>query len=71
MNTLSDKVLNDSMNCISSSANHLSETIEDFRDFFKPDKEKIRFELKKAIKKTIKLLDPHLKINYINIIKNI
>jgi len=71
MNTLSDQFLEESINSISSSANHLSETIEDFRDFFKPDKEKIRFEIRDACKKTINLLNSQLKINQITIIENI
>lgn len=71
MGTLKDKLLDESIDIISSSANHLSDTIEDFRDFFKPDKEKIRFGLKKSILKTIKLIDSHLKLNEINIIENI
>ncbi|WP_174247232.1 cache domain-containing protein [Arcobacter sp. LA11] len=71
MDNLSDTFLDESINSINSSANHLSETIEDFRDFFKPDKEKIRFELNTAIKKTIKLLASQLKINQIEIIQKV
>ncbi len=71
MDTLSDELLDESLTSISASANHLSDTIEDFKDFFKPDKEKIRFELKNTIKKTIKLLNSNLKVNNIHIIQNI
>tara|TARA_B100001063_G_scaffold239286_1_gene262650 strand:- start:3937 stop:5853 length:1917 start_codon:yes stop_codon:yes gene_type:complete len=71
MNTLSDEFLDNSINSITNSANHLSNTIEDFKDFFRPDKEKVTFELKNAIEKTIKLLGSNLKVNNINIIQNI
>lgn len=71
MNTLTDEILENSVQSINSSANHLSETIEDFRDFFKPNKEKIQFETKDAIDKTIKLLSSPLDMNEIEVIKNI
>jgi len=40
---------------------HMSQTVEDFRNFFKPDKEKMRFELSEVLRKTLSLADGSLK----------
>ncbi len=40
---------------ISSFSQHLSETIEDFRNFFKPDKQKTHFTLRKVLESAINL----------------
>jgi PAS domain S-box-containing protein len=39
---------------------HMSKTIDDFRNFFKPDKEKNRFRVQEAITDTLTLLDGSL-----------
>jgi len=36
---------------------HMSQTIDDFRNFFRPDKEKIPFKINDAIARTIPLID--------------
>jgi signal transduction histidine kinase len=36
----------------------MSHTIDDFRDFFKPQKEKIKFNLKDTIESTMRLIQP-------------
>jgi signal transduction histidine kinase len=51
-------------------ANHLSQTIDDFRDFFE-QKEKILFHMEDIINKTINLINSTLKHNNIKINKNI
>lgn len=56
LNSLDDNLLDDSLNNISLAANHLSETIDDFRDFFRTDKEEAPFYVDIAIKKSLKLL---------------
>ena len=71
MNTLTDTFLLESITNITSSANHLSDTIEDFRDFFKPDKDKTIFSIKKAIQRAFNLIKPQLKNNNIKIIENL
>lgn len=71
MNTLDDKLLLDSIDNITDSAKHLSSTIEDFRDFFRPDKEKTIFTLENAVKKTLNLINTQLTSRNIEIIKNI
>ena len=45
----------------------MSKTIEDFRNFFKPNKEKHAFSIKDAISKTIFLIDDSFKSNSIKI----
>ncbi len=71
MKTLNDETLDESMDSIGNSAKHLSETINDFRDFFKPDKEKVRFTMQNAIDKTFKLLKSQIKNKDITVIQNI
>ena len=56
---------------IDSTVYYLSETIEDFRNFFKPDKEKESFNLGNSWKKTINLLESKFKTISIEIIENI
>jgi two-component system, NtrC family, sensor kinase len=56
---------------IMKSAQYLSSTIDDFRDFFKPDKEKSQVKLNNIFEKIFKLLSLKHKNNDIKIIKNI
>jgi len=39
---------------------HMSRTIEDFRNFFRPDKAKVRFDATKVVTKTLALIDGNL-----------
>lgn len=68
LNILDDIFFEESIISINSSANHLSDTIEDFRDFFKPDKEKTHFTLNDSVNKMTKLLSSHFKDEKIEII---
>jgi len=43
---------------IESTTTYMSNTIDDFRDFFKPQKEKIEFNLEETIESTIRLVHP-------------
>lgn len=36
---------------------HMSQTIDDFRNFFKPDREKVSFDVRKLVRKTISLVE--------------
>jgi signal transduction histidine kinase len=45
----------------------MSKTIDDFRNFFKPDKEKKIFSPKKSIEKSLSLISSSLENNHINI----
>lgn len=49
--------LNDSMDSINNSVQHLSNTIDDFRNFFIPNKEKKKFNIKESFKKVFKLTE--------------
>ena len=40
---------------------HMSQTIDDFRNYFKPDKEKVEFKAQAAIATTLSLIDDSLK----------
>ena len=46
---------------------HMSQTIDDFRHYFQPDKEKVEFEIKDAVARTIYLVDDSLKYQQISI----
>ena len=50
---------------------HLSKTIDDFRNFFAPNKEKKLFSLKSSIDKTLELLSASFKVHNIEVIQNI
>lgn len=47
--------------------NHMSETIDNFRNFFNPEKKQVRFSVKAEIEKCLDLLDAGLENNNISI----
>ena len=63
--------ISDSMNHINNSVQHLSQTIDDFRDFFKPDKVKNEFHMNTIVEKTFKLIKSQFKTANIILVKNI
>ena len=56
---------------VSNSVTHLSQTIDDFRNFFKQNKTKKEFKLSDTIEKVFNLLISQFKTANINIVKNI
>ena len=68
---LKDEDLLLSMNGIHDSAQYLSQTINDFKDFFKPEKSKSTFTIKHATTQTLKLISAQFKDNEIQIIEDI
>ncbi len=56
---------------INDQTKHLSQTIDDFRNFFSPNKNKEKFALKSSIDKTMSLLSASFKTHEIEVIKNI
>jgi len=56
MGILSDEVFYDLMDTINNKTQYLSETIDDFRNFYKPNKTKNIFSIKDIYEKTIKLV---------------
>jgi len=71
LDALSDEILLKNLDDISNSAMHLSQTIEDFRDFYKDDKKKEFFNIKDSINNAIKLLSSKFKSKGIDIILDI
>lgn len=49
---------------------HMSGTIDDFRDFFKPDSERVEFSVKDVVAGAIKLVDASFRSNEIAIVVN-
>jgi PAS domain S-box-containing protein len=47
--------------------NHMSQTIDDFRGFFKPDKEKVEFAVHEVVARTISLIEDGFKYQQIGI----
>ena len=68
---LSDDNLISSMDRITKSTTYLSQTIDDFSDFFNPNKEVTLFNLNETINKALKLLEGQFKDEKIKIIRNI
>ncbi len=67
-NKLTDKYLNKSIDSIVDTTKYLSQTVDDFRDFMKGTHEKVNFDLLDNLKFSLKLLDPQIKKNRLNII---
>ncbi|WP_418184891.1 ATP-binding protein [Aliarcobacter vitoriensis] len=71
MNILEDKDFFESIESINNSSQHLSSTIDDFRNFFSKEKEVDEFFISNTIKKAINLLKINLDKYNITIIKEI
>ncbi|MEA3354021.1 MAG: sensor histidine kinase [Campylobacterota bacterium] len=68
---LTDELLFTSCDNITQNAEHLSQTIDDFRDFYKEDKIKKLFNIKETVNATLALLVTKFKHKEIEVIKNI
>jgi len=55
-NILDEKVMDESLQLIVTTTEHLSSTIDDFRNFFKQDKEEVEFLLAHAIEKSLNIV---------------
>ena len=71
LDTLNDKILNDSMNIINNSAQYLSKTIDDFRGFFKPDQKSEYFKINHTLEKIMMIIGNKYKLENIHFIKDI
>ncbi|MDD2895246.1 MAG: cache domain-containing protein [Aliarcobacter sp.] len=60
-----------SMSMIATTTKYLSQTIDDFRDYFNPQKEPTYFNLKTIFEKVSDLMEPQLHLKNIQIIKDI
>jgi signal transduction histidine kinase len=70
-NSLDDETFEKSIENITNSALYLSDTIEDFRNFFRTDKEETTFNIKDIFEKVFKLTNAQFKNHEIIFIKNI
>ena len=70
-NTLDDESFNSAIDNITNSAFYLSDTIEDFRNFFRTDKNVTTFNINHAFEKVFKLTNAQFKNHEIIFIKNI
>ncbi len=64
---LSDEFIDDTVNDIMSQLNYMSSTIDDFRDFFKPDKEKEDIKIGEIVDQTIEFLAYMVKVDNIKL----
>ena len=71
MGLLDKNKLDHCADTIVNSAHYLSNTIDDFRSFFKPNKEKEYFKVLNAFERTFTLLESHFINKNITMIKNI
>jgi len=68
---LDNKLFNESLDTINDATKHLSETIDDFRNFFNPKKLKSQFYIKDTIDKTLKLTSAQFENRGIEIVQKI
>lgn len=66
---LNDKEIEVGMDQITNAVDHLSQTIDDFRDFYKIDKEKESFNIKEVFDKAFRLITSQFKSTNITILK--
>ena len=71
LDVLDDETLKRDMENINKSVQYLSETIDDFRHFFSPNKNAQEFNITNTIEKTLKLVEHQFKTNEIQIIKDL
>lgn len=71
MDNLNKKEFEVFIDVITTSAQFLSQTIDDFRNFFIPQKEKRTFLIEEAFEKTFKLINAQFKNRGIEFVKNI
>ncbi|MEN5407899.1 cache domain-containing protein [Aliarcobacter butzleri] len=71
MGVLTDEFFFEASNRINVSSQYLSQTIDDFRNFFIPNKEKSKVNLIEIFKKTLDLISAQFSSKDIKIIKNI
>jgi len=70
LNLLTDEHFNNSLNSITNTTKYLSQTIDNFKNFFTPKSEKELVDLEEISQKTIALVSSELKKKNIDIIHN-
>jgi PAS domain S-box-containing protein len=71
MGLLNDTMLVESLEQIVSSGKFLSQTVDDFRNFYKKDTQKVEYDIAKTIEKTLSLLSSKLKNRNIELVLNL
>ncbi|PHR58138.1 MAG: hypothetical protein COA44_04345 [Arcobacter sp.] len=69
--TLDDKRFEENINTIENTVQFLSQTIDDFKDYFRSDKHKEDFDIQASIAQDIRLIEPSFRALGINIISNL
>ncbi len=64
---IDDKFIDDFSKNTKEQIKFLSETIDGFRDFFNPNKQKRVFEIKQAIEKSLKLMGNQIEVNHVKL----
>jgi PAS domain S-box-containing protein len=64
---ISDEILENVISQVSSQVDYMSKTIDDFRDFFKPNKKKEEVYIKNVVEKSIDFLEYLFKLNSIKV----
>ena len=67
LNELDEKFINEFSKNTNEQIKFLSDTIDNFRDFFNPDKQKINFSIKDAIARSLRLLGNQFEVNQIKL----
>lgn len=70
LNKLDEKTLDNALDQIMNTTAHLSQTIDDFKNFIKDDKKKTIFDLSDIIQKDLSLLEGIIKTSHIKIVIN-
>ena len=70
-NTLTDEHFDKSLDAITNATQYLSQTIEDFKNFFSPKENQERFTIENLIARTLTLVSAELENKNISIVKNI
>jgi C4-dicarboxylate-specific signal transduction histidine kinase len=70
-NNVDSKMIKDSVADSNKLISFMSNTIDDFRNFFKPDKQKVDFFIDDACNEAITLVDASIKNYHINLVKNV
>jgi signal transduction histidine kinase len=71
LNLLDDKNFHSVLDLILKNSEYLSQTIDDFRNFFKPNKAMVRFNLSLSIQEDLNILSSTLRNNHITVIANL
>ncbi len=66
-NSLDSKNMDDTLKQAMDTIGHMSETIDDFRGHFEPNKEKIHYDLSSVLDNTVTLLEPSFNLESISV----